>query len=327
MFYVGAANANWERYPSWHDDGTRMTVSVRAGYAMGSGRIRNELGSMSELYVIDNLGFPVPMTLCEIFPGECPTPLTTDDVLGWVVLGDLPAAKDYESRGFAGNVAVGFTVPNKPQLRIEADWLHISRTNFNSAPLFQGDMTALVDLDDGQGGTFTGPFTFDVGVGAARTSQNSDIISAMVYYDFFSGMSKQTGNLIPYVGIGIGYANTRTVLELIDLYGNLSNQLLLQDFGPGGPPSSPSVTGSARDFYVSTNTTGTIAGTLAAGVAYGLMDGLFLDFHARLTYIPRVTYSLNNEADTTATNSRAADIFSIDSLTYTTLMMGLRVEF
>ncbi|MCL1786115.1 MAG: hypothetical protein FWG39_03125 [Alphaproteobacteria bacterium] len=329
MPYAFSANANWERYQPWYDDGVRMTVSLRGGYAMGNGKIKNELGGMAEPYVEDNFGNPVPITLCQILPGECPeNPTFLGDA---VILGDIPADKNYESRGFAGGASVGFTVPNRPQIRIEADWLHISKASFNAAPLFTGTvMPAFIAEWNGSTYDVVGASPsdmFDVGIGAVRTNMDSDVISAMIYYDFFEGVSKRPGTLVPYVGAGMGYASTRTVLELLDLYGNLSAQMPLEDFGAGGPNPDPLVTGTAREFYTSSNTSGNIAGTLTAGVAYGIMEGLFLDFSARLTYIPKVTYSLNNEADTSATNSRTADIFSIESLMYTTFMAGLRFEF
>jgi len=314
--FVASANANWERHPAWYDDGTRMTVSLRGGFAMGSGRIQNELGNMVEGYYEDSLvtltnphpsGAIMSEAFCDLVFGGC------EDFypLGVVMLGDLPATKNFESSGFAGGMSVGFTIPGRPQWRLEADWLHISRTNFNSAPLFSGFPGTLdVDMNDDP---------VWIGSSAVRTSITNDVISAMIYYDFFEGQAKQAGAWIPYVGFGLGYANTATTLELTDLYGDLSLQPLLQHLGV--------MENYTREFFTSENVAGSIAGTLAVGAAYGLMDGLFLDFSLRLTYIPRVVYSLNNDADATALTSRTADIFSVDSLMYTTVLMGLRFEF
>ncbi|MCL2758296.1 MAG: hypothetical protein FWE64_03175 [Alphaproteobacteria bacterium] len=315
MLYVGAADAQWERRPVWHDDGMRVTLSVRGGFAMGAGRIRNEYGFMPENYYdIYNewdifVANATETYVYRVLFGNPEFSGFTWDYIGTVDIGALSAGGRYKTTGFSGNVAVGFTLPNSPQWRLEADWLHFSETAFKSSPMFNG----VGPYSPGLGDVVT------ISSSDVRARTTGDIVSMMMYYDFFEGRAKRPNEFIPYIGFGFGYASMRTVLELLDLFGELSDQPSLEHMGDPGL--------YVRDFYTSENNFGTIAGTVAAGFSFGIMDGLFLDGSVRLTYIPKVMFSLNNDFVADFPGSRTADVFSVTGLTYTTILFGLRAEF
>ena len=94
---------------------------------------------------------------------------------------------------------------------------------YNQSPLFDGDLP------------LTGGDVSDVVIiaqsGSAQSKISTDIISAMAFYDFFDGLQKPVRKVIPYVGFGIGYADSKTTLNLSDLYGDLSTSVDLQNFG------------------------------------------------------------------------------------------------
>ena len=61
---------------------------------------------------------------------------------------------------------------------------------------------------------------------------------------------------------------------------------------------------------------------MAAGLSYGLTPNTFVDFGARMTYIPKVKWTLVNEAAT-----RHRDLVNAEDLIYLNIMLGLRFEF
>ena len=67
--------------------------------------------------------------------------------------------------------------------------------------------------------------------GSVQSTVSTDIISAMFFYDFFDGLYKPLREIIPYVGFGLGYADSKTIFNLSDLYGDLSSSVDLQNFG------------------------------------------------------------------------------------------------
>jgi hypothetical protein len=317
---IGAADANWERYPQYYDSGMRATITLRGGFAYGSSKLRNDLGSMTEEYWVSKLsgeafsgGF---VDIC-VDLGGC-----TYDMfyfLGTMNIGDLPAAKRYSEHSFAGGVSVGFTVPHSPQWRIEGDWLRISKANYEAFPMFSGkvDFPVLIDFGDGEQWFIE---THEIKSSGVYSTLSSDIFSMMIYYDFFDGNVKPIRQIIPYVGFGFGYASSTTVLELTDLYGDLASQAALLPFAiyQGGP---------VPDFFTSTTATRTIAGNLAAGFSYGLMQELFLDFGVRVTYIPQIRWALNNSLAIDPSGEKNRSIFSANDMIYMSALIGLRFEF
>ena len=120
--------------------------------------------------------------------------------------------------------------------------------------------------------------------------------------------------MIPYVGIGFGYADTKTTMTFYENSGGLLGYWPLPEFGE--------TDGSVISFYKSTTNTSNIAGVAALGFSYGLVDNLFLDFGARVSYLPRVKYQLSN-----SDGSRHLDWFSAKNLIYANVMIGVRLEF
>ena len=306
---VVPAHANWQYggdfvRSGWYvDDGSRFTLSVRGGASFGFGGVENEIGTLtSEYFYSPTTGMVVSYGyyLTCIESGECD--VGDFEPAGMGDIAELKADKDYSSFSFAAGASVGWTVPNAPQWRLELGWDHITESEYNAAPMFNGDLT----LSSG--------IVANVQSGGVHSKVTADVISAMAFYDFFDGMQKPLRTVIPYVGFGVGYANVTTVLNLSDLYGDLSLSVDLQDYGELGP--------YVLEFYQSEKDNSTVAGVLAGGVSYGLTQSMFLDFGARLLYVPSVKWALANED-----GSRTRDWFSVKNMFWANVMLGVRVEF
>ena len=304
----GAAHANWQ-YPGtyvgdgWYaDDGSRFVISVRGGASYSFASIKNEIGSMTAEYFYNPAdGMVVSGAWYDacVDSGQC-------EGFEYAGIGDLaalPAKEDYSSFSFAAGASIGWTIPNRPQWRIEAGWDHISETEYNVSPLFDGDIT------------LTSGMILNAQSGSVQSKISTDIISAMAFYDFFDGFKKPVNKMIPYIGFGVGYADTKTTLNLSDLYGDLSTSVDLQQFGELDDYK-------VLQFYRSETSTSNIAGLLALGFSYGITDTLFMDLGARVMYIPKIKWALTNADDT-----RHRDWFSGENLIYTNVMLGLRFEF
>ncbi|MDR0741155.1 MAG: hypothetical protein LBF28_00065 [Rickettsiales bacterium] len=309
---AGAAVADWQ-YPGhylgdgWYlDDGSRFVMSFRGGGALQRGSVVNEIGSMSaEYYTNPGDGMVVSVAYYEncVSGGGC-----GDFVYaGLGDLADLPANKNLSVVSFAAGVSVGWTVPNFPQWRMELGWDHISESEYSAAPLFSGEL----ELKDGsiQG------IVVNAQSGGAHSSITTDIISAMAFYDFFDGIKKPVREFIPYFGFGIGYASSTTVLNLSDLYGDLS---LSVDLGNYGVMNDYKI----LQFYTSEKDNANIAGLAAFGFSYGITDAMFLDLGARVTYLPKVKWALSNEDGT-----KHRDWYSVENIIYASIMAGIRFEF
>lgn len=309
---TGAADANWQ-YPGtyvgdgWYqDDGSRFIISGRGGASFGRGSIKNEIGSLAaEYFISPDYQYIVSAAYYQACrdQGNCGNYLSA----GLGDLSKLPATKDLESFAFAVGASIGWTLPNRPQWRLEAGWDHIGETDYNASPMFEGDL----ELTGGQ----VSGIVITAQSGAVQSTITTDIISVMAFYDFFDGLTKPTRQIIPYVGFGVGYADTKTVLNLSDPYGDLSTSIDLLNFGQLDSYK-------VIQFYKSEQTSSNIAGLLAAGMSYGITDTIFLDLGARIAYIPRVKWTLTNADDT-----RHRDWFNAENLIYANIMLGLRFEF
>ena len=307
---TGGAMADWQ-YPGtyigdgWYeDDGSRFIISARGGASFGMGSIENNIGAATAGYYIDE-------TSSVIAPeGQCLLYGTCDGwtYAGYAELGKLPAAKDFESFSFAAGASVGWTIPNRPQWRLEAGWDHIAESDYNASPMFQGDVELI-------GGDISGVVA-DITSGSVHSKITTDIISVMAFYDFFDGIQKPTRQFIPYVGFGVGYADTKTVLNLTDSFGDLSAQPELWPYGEVEDSS-----GLVR-FYKSEYSTSNVAGLAAVGFSYGISENMFMDFGLRAMYLPRVKWELSNED-----GSKHRGFFSAENLFYVNAMLGLRFEF
>ena len=307
------AVADWQ-YPGtyvgdgWYtDDGSRFVMSARGGAAFGMGKIENNIGAATTGYFVDEATSVVaPEGQCLIY-GTC----EGWTYAGYAELGDLPAAKDFESFSFAAGASIGWTIPYRPQWRIEAGWDHVSESDYNSSPMFQGDIELI-------GGDISGVI-LDITSGSVHSQISTDIISIMAFYDFFDGIQKPVRKVIPYIGFGIGYADTKTVLNLADPFGDIRFQDEFQDYGNvievNGIPL-------VETFYRSEQTTANVAGLLSLGMSYGITETMFFDFGIRAAYLPRVKWELTNEGDT-----RHREYFSAENMIYINAMLGIRFEF
>ena len=306
------AMANWQ-YPGtyigdgWYeDDGSRFTISARGGFSMGFGSIKNDVGAITNSYYasadVSNIVSESYYHAC-IENGEC-----ADYVYaGYGDLNKLSPTKDLKTFSFAAGASIGWTIPNQPQWRMEAGWDIVTKTDYNSSPMFEGALTL-------QGGDISG---IEIEAQSATVSSEitTDIFSVMVFHDFYDGLYKPTRQFIPYIGLGLGYADTKTVLSLADPYGDLSTQLELRQYGEVDEFG-------IIQFNKSTTNTQNVAGLFAIGASYGITENMFFDFGARLAYIPRVKWELTDNS-----GSKHREFFSAENLIYANIMMGIRFEF
>ena len=316
---MSGAAANWEPGGGFTDDGTRVTIGFRGGVARPvTATMQNDLGAFFVGYSGNGEGY-FPNDNCSGLPGACLP-------MGIVDLGRLPVAKEFDSNSFTGGMSVGMRLGGKPNIRAEIDWTRISEANFNARPLFSDNILMMYPVLDG-GNLVSAPSVVTFHVGGARTSVSTDIISAMVYYDFFDGVRKPLGTMIPYVGLGFGYGISTTVLQLSDPYADLSGDLQMQDFG-----TCRTVQGiTICDFYTSETDTNNFVLAGAVGFSYGIERGIFFDLGARAVYIPRISWALNNglvaNVPNSTTTSKERDIFSANNVVYMSIYAGLRFEF
>lgn len=306
------AVADWQ-YPGtyvgdgWYeDDGSRFVISGRGGASFGFASIKNKVGAVvNEYWIEPNSGDVVSATYYEncVDNGGCAGYVKA----GYGELETLPPTKNFKGYAFAAGASIGWTLPHRPQWRIEASWDHIAKSDYNSSPMFSGDM----DLVGGD----VSNVTINAQSAAVNSTITTDIIGGMAFYDFFDGLQKPVYTMIPYIGFGLGYADTKTVLNLSDPYGDLSAQVDFQQFGEVDEYG-------VTQFYKSETTTSNVAGLLAFGVSYGITDTMFMDFGVRIAYIPRVKWELTNETET-----RHREFFNAENLVYTNAMLGLRFEF
>lgn len=306
------AQANWE-YPGtyigdgWYeDDGSSFVISVRGGASMAFGTIKNDIGALtSEYYYNPTDGSVISAAYYDACNdnGGCEGYLYA----GIGEIGELPAKEDFESFSFAAGASIGWTIPNRPQWRIELGWDHIAESEYNVSPLFEGDLPLY-------GGDIDG-VVVHAQSGSVQSNVNTDIISVMAFYDFFDGLQKPMRTVIPYVGFGIGYADSTTTMNLADLYGDLSTSVDLQNFGEMDDYG-------VLQFYRSEKSSSNVAGLVSVGLSYGLSESLFLDFGARVAYIPKIQWALKNADDT-----RSRDWFRAENMIYANIMLGLRFEF
>lgn len=312
--FAGNAHANWQYAGNYakdgfySDDGSRFVLSLRGGMAISSGSIKNEIGELSSDYYINStsgviISSSAYASCAAAGGGTCTgyTPAGTGNV------GDLAAKNDFSTTSVATGFSLGWTIPNDPQWRVELGWDHILETEYNESPLFNGDLMLVGGAVDGMAS--------DISSGGSYASVTTDVISAMFFYDFFDGIQKQSKELIPYIGFGVGYADSKTKLILSDLYGDLSLALDLQSYGVADDYN-------ILQFYKSEKDNANIAGLLALGVSYGISDRMFLDLGVRFMYIPKITWTLSDSTD-----ERHRDWFSANDIIYSNVMLGVRFEF
>lgn len=305
---IGSAHANWE-YRNGIDDsvgwltdnGARFVLSLRGGASYGIAKIHNEIGDLSPAFFYNGNNV-ISQGFLEL---SCGSACDDYELAGYGNIGKLPAREDYKKFTFAAGLSIGWVMPNHQNFRLEVTWDRMSEADYSSSPLFEGNLAL-------SGGDLSSAY---VQSGAVQSTVTTDVISAMTIYDFFDGIEKPLHTMVPYIGIGLGYATSQTEMQLTDLYGDLSLDMDLQNYGERDADT-------ALDFYKSTTKTSNVAALFVFGVSYGIVDKMFLDFGARIIYIPQIEWSLANADDT-----RHREWFSARNVVYTNLMLGMRFEF
>ena len=301
--------ANWQskgyyiKDGYYSDDGSRFVVGLRGGVSFGHAKMKNDVGSLDAYYYMNqNTGEVISETAWKLAGNP------TDYVYaGTGDLSRLPVKKDFSKTAFTAGGSIGFTVPNYSQWRLELGYDYISETSYNQIPLFEGNL----NLNTG--------YVAHVSSTGVNATISTDVISVMAYYDFFEGNHKQLNTIIPYIGFGLGYASSQTTLKLSDIYGDLSTDSDLLNYGTLENDVIQFESPSDKSKYPTSNN---IALVGALGVSYGISEYTFLDFGARLMYVPTIKWELTNSDGT-----RHREWFSADNMLYTNITVGLRFEF
>ena len=292
----------------YNEDNTRFVVGVRGGLSLANAKMNNDVGNLYGYYYLNQTTGDVVSAMAWVAAGE-PTGYVN---AGYGDLSTLPAKEKFSKVAFTAGADIGFTIPYYPQWRLSAGYDHIAETDYNQIPLFQGNLNTT--------GGDIGNAVVHVSSSRATSTISTDIISVMAHYDFFEGYKKPLNQIVPYVGFGLGYATSKTTLKLADIYGDLSTDSDLQNYGTPDedgvlqfePPTDKSKYPSSENIAV--------IGDL--GLSYGISEYTFLDFSARIMYVPKITWQLvNSDA------SMHRDWFSAKDMIYTNLMIGLRFEF
>ena len=306
-----SAHANWQ-YPGRYDrdcwggdDGMRFVMSVRGGAAYGKANIVNNIGGLTGQYMMDTSTGEIVTQAWYNASGQPDGYVSVGDGR----LGDLGAVSNFSDVSAAVGFSVGFTMPDTPQWRIEFGMDHISEADYNQNPLFQGDLL------------LTSGYLVEAQSGGVQSTLTSDIYGIMAFYDFFDGIRKPLQTTIPYIGFGVGYADSKTVLQLTDSYGDLSGLYELQDFGIVEDVGNIQII----EFNKATTRTSNLAPMAAVGLSYGVTEKMFLDFGLRAMYLPRIKWQLTNAAS--GDEEKRRDWFSAEKMIYVNAMVGLRVEF
>ena len=293
---TGQGGANWE-YSGGRgrdaDDGARFVIAVRGGAAMPQAEMKNDLGLMKTSY-----------WNCGGVNEPCDSTNLTVGYVGMVNLGQLPVNAKYDSPSFAGGVSAGVALGSG--LRIELDWLRVAESDFSASPLFFGP-TYMAGVDEDR----------DNNVATARASVSTDIISAMFYYDLGRPAARRA---TPYIGAGFGYAASTAVLTLVDTWGDLSANMTLDGVGT-------LLADGAMEFWTSQTIAGNYAVSAAACIAFGLDDGILLDIGARASFVPRISWMLNNGEENGGVITRSRGIFSAENVMFLSAYAGVRFEF
>ena len=307
------AMANWQypnnrRRDSWNgDDGMRFVMSVRGGASYGRANIKNEIGGLTGNYMfdLDNGGEIVTQAYANAILQQDST--RNFAYAGYGRLGDLPATKNYSNVAFTAGFSAGLTMPTVPQWRVEFGYDHIAESDYNPNPLFDGNL----QLSSG--------YSVSAQSGGVQSTLASDIYGVMAFYDFFDGIKKPVKQMIPYVGIGLGYADTKTVLQLTDSYGDLSDVYELQNFGIVDDAG-------VIQFNKAETNSSNLVPMAAVGFSYGVTERLFLDAGLRGMFMRKIKWQLTN-GESSADVEKRRDWFSAENMIYINATVGLRVEF
>lgn len=289
----------------YNDDGSRFIIGGYGGVSFVNGKIKNEMGSLQTgYYVSSSSGVVISETAYDMLSDAQKADFVD---IGIGDVSELPAAKNLSKTAFAMGGYIGFTVPYHPQWRLQGGFDHISEISYDRIPLFEGEIT------------LTSGARAHVYSSGIKSTITTDVISVMAVYDFFEGTKKPLNTLIPYIGIGAGYAMSKTMVQLTDIFGDLSQDSDLNNYGTNDDGIIVFDNPTDVDKYPTSNNVA-LLGTI--GASYGINEYTFLDFGARLMYIPKTTWAIAN-----ADGSQHRNWFGADNMIYTNLSIGLRFEF
>ena len=311
---IAPAFAGWQ-YDGYYvndayysENDVRFVIGFRGGVSWANAKIKNDVGNLYGYYYVNDVTGDVVSQVAWEAAGS------PED--GWIYAGygdlsTLPAKKDFSKWAFTAGGSIGFTIPNHPSWRLEAGYDHIAETDYNQIPLFQGDLDVIGETMEG---------VVHVSSSGVTSTISTDVISAMAYYDFFSENQKPLYKIVPYVGIGLGYATSKTTLKLADIYGDLSTDSDLQHYGT--PDADGIIQFTPPTDKSKYPTSENIAAIGALGFSYGITEFTYLDFGARVMYIPKISWELvNSDA------SLHRNWFSAKDMIYSDFTVGLRFEF
>lgn len=296
----------------YEEDHTRFVLGFRGGMSWGYSKIRNDMGNLDASYYMNNeTNDVISEKNYDIYldRGGDPSAYTS---AGYGDLSTLPANKNFSKYAFTAGASIGLTIPYHPNWRLEAGYDHIAETKYDEIPMFSGDLTLSGgDIPDS---------VFHVSSGGVSSTISTDIVSAMAFYDFFSGDEKPMNTIVPYIGLGVGYASSKTILKLSDIYGDLSDDPNLLNYGT--LDSSGIIQFESPSDKSKYPTSTSIAAVGALGISYGIAEYTYLDFGARVIYVPKITWEL-----VSSDGSRHREWFSAKDMLYTNVLIGLRFEF
>jgi len=311
------ARANWESGRGYAvAGGDRLTLKFYGGAAIPYAVMKNELGEMPVDYywVPDINGVPIGLT----DDADCLLDSPACEFLGRVNLGEFGVAAKYNQFSWAAGASVGMVWGTKANFRAELDWLHIAKTEISANPVFRGESAfpvydsggAIIDPNTGE--------TLELEVfnllGSATIKTYTDIISAMIYKDFYKGNTKPLNQAVPYIGGGVGFASTTNEISFVD-YGDLPLDFqAMADCVPAGGYT-------LCQFPVVKTQSNNVALSATVGFSYGLDNRTFLDFGARGTVIPKILFDIGDGEGKTKT------IFSATPIVFGTITAGIRFEF
>ncbi len=289
----------------YNDDGSRFVIGGYGGISFVNGKIKNDMGSVqTDYYANSSSGIVISGTAYSMLDS---TQRADYNYIGIGDVSEIPAAKNLSKTAFAAGGYIGFSLPYHPQWRLQAAFDHVSEITYDRIPLFEGE----INLTSG-----TRAHVYSSGVQSTLTT---DVISVAAVYDFFEGTKKPLNTFIPYIGVGAGYAMSKTTVKLTDIFGDLSQDSDLNNYGTlvNGILVFDNPTDAEK--YPTSNNFALLG---MIGASYGINEYTFVDLGARFMYIPKTTWTIAN-----SDGSAHRDWFSADNMIYTTVNVGLRFEF
>ena len=289
----------------YNDDGSRFIIGGYGGASFTNAKIKNEMGSLQTDYYVSSVsGVVISGTAYDMLDT---TQRAEYNYIGIGDVSELPVAENLSKTAFTIGGYMGFTIPYHPQWRLQAGFDHISEMSYDRIPMFEGE----ISLTSG-----ARAHVYSSGV---KSTITTDIISVMAVYDFFEGNKKPLNTFVPYIGVGAGYSMSKTMVKLTDIFGDLSQDSDLNNYGTMENGILIFDNPTEADKYPTSNNIA-LLGTL--GASYGINEYTFLDFGARLMYVPKTTWAIAN-----ADGTQHRNWFSAKDMLYTNITFGLRFEF